>query len=85
MPPELIVLEYSAERQLAINHQPVLLAELEGRLRDIFAERRDKTLYIMGSSALRYGELVEVIDAGKGAGVDRVGIITDGMRRKTGR
>jgi len=30
---------------------------------------------------LRYGEIVEVIDAGKGAGVSRVGIITDGMRR----
>ncbi len=39
----------------------------------------------MGSGALRYGEIVEVIDAGKGAGVDRVGVITEGMRRKTGR
>ena len=85
VPPDQIVLEYSAERQLEINHHPVLLAELEGRLRDIFAQRRDKTLYIMGSGALRYGDIVEVIDAGKGAGVDRVGIITEGMRRKTGR
>jgi biopolymer transport protein ExbD len=84
VPPNLIVLEYSAERQLAINHQPVLLAELEDRLRVIYSERRDKTLYIMGSGALRYGEVVAVIDAGKGAGVDRVGIITEGMRRKTG-
>ena len=84
-PIEQIVLEYSAERQLEINHHPVLLAELEGRLRDIFAERRDKTLYIMGSGALRYGEIVEVIDAGKGAGVDRVGIITEGMRKSAAR
>ena len=83
VPPEQIVLEYSAERLLEINHHPVLLAELEQRLRDIFAERRDKTLYIMGSGALRYGDIVEVIDAGKGAGVDRVGIITEGMRRNT--
>jgi biopolymer transport protein ExbD len=85
LPPDQIVVEYSAERQLAINHQPVLIAELEDRLREIYADRRDKTLYIMGSGALRYGEVVAVIDAGKGAGVDRVGIITEGMRRKTGR
>ena len=85
VPPDDIVVEYSAERQLAINHQPVLLAELEDRLRAIYAERRDKTLYIMGSGALRYGEVVAVIDAGKGAGADRVGIITDGMRRAAGR
>lgn len=76
-----IMVEYSADRQLAINHQPVTLAELEERLRGIYAERRDKTLYIAGHGALRYGEIVAVIDASKGAGVDRVGIITDGMRR----
>ena len=85
VPPETIVLEYSAEREIAINHQPVLLAELEARLRDIFASRRDKTLYIMGSGALRYGDIVEVIDAGKGAGVDRVGVITETMRNRAGR
>jgi len=34
-----------------------------------------------GDGPLRYGEIVEVIDASKGAGVSRVGIITDGMRR----
>jgi biopolymer transport protein TolR len=76
-----IMLEYSADRRMAINHQPVTLAELEERLRAIYADRRDKTLYISGDGGLRYGEIVAVIDAGKGAGVDRVGIITDGMRR----
>jgi biopolymer transport protein ExbD len=35
----------------------------------------------MGSGALRYGEVITVLDAAKGAGVDRVGIVTDKMRR----
>ena len=39
------------------------------------------TLYIAGDGALRYGEIIEVIDASRGAGVSRVGIITAGMRR----
>jgi biopolymer transport protein TolR len=75
-----IVLEYSAERRITINHQPVGAADLEARLRDVFQERRDKTLYISGDSSLRYGEIVEVIDAAKGAGVQRVGVITESMR-----
>jgi biopolymer transport protein ExbD len=54
---------------------------VEARLREIYRDRRNKTLYIAGAGTLRYGEIVAVIDAGKGAGVDRVGIITDGMRR----
>jgi biopolymer transport protein ExbD len=79
-----IMVEYSADRQLAINQQPVTLEQLEERLRAIYADRRDKTLYISGAGALRYGEIVAVIDASKGAGVERVGIVTDGMRRGAG-
>ena len=77
---EQIVVEYQADRQIAINKQPVALAALESRLREIFASRRDKTLYIAGAGSLRYGDIVAVVDAGKGAGVERVGIITAGMR-----
>ena len=59
------------------------IAQLETRLREIFATRRDKTLYIAGAGSLRYGDIVAVVDAGKGAGVERVGIITTGMRTGT--
>jgi biopolymer transport protein ExbD len=80
---EQIVLEYQADRQIAINKQPVTLLTLESRLHDIFAARRDKTLYIAGAGSLRYGDIVAVVDAGKGAGVERVGIITEGMKTGT--
>ena len=76
-----IVIEYLADRRLAINKQDVTLPALESRLREIFATRRDKTLYIAGAGSLRYGDIVAVVDAGKGAGVERVGIITEGMRQ----
>lgn len=33
--------------------QPVELAEVEARLRDLFAVRRDKTLFIAGDASLR--------------------------------
>ena len=76
-----IMVEYFADKRLEINHEPVTIAQLEERLREIFRERENKTLYIAGDGSLRYGEIVEVIDASKGAGVSRVGIITEGMRR----
>lgn len=77
---EQIVVEVDESRQLAINHQAVAMGELQERLRAIFDERRDKTLYISAAASLRYGDVVSVIDAAKGAGVARVGIITDGMK-----
>ena len=78
--PGRIVLEYTADRQIAVNKQPVLLQDLEAELRRIFASRQDKTMFVSGSGALRYGEVVRVIDAAKGAGVDRLGIVTEKMR-----
>jgi biopolymer transport protein ExbD len=79
-----IVLNYTADRQISVNNQPVTLPELEERLREIFEERREKTMFIMGASTLRYGEIITIIDAAKGAGVEKVGIVTEGMRRAAG-
>jgi biopolymer transport protein ExbD len=76
-----IVLNYTADKKLSINNQDVTLNELESTLRSLFEERTQKTMFIMGAGSLRYGEIVEVIDAAKGAGVEKVGIITEGMRR----
>ena len=79
-----IVLEYTADRRIAINKQDVTIAQLQSRLRTIFESRRDKTMFIAGSGSLSYGDIVDVIDAAKGAGVDKVGIVTEGMRRAAG-
>jgi biopolymer transport protein TolR len=80
-PPDQIVVEYTGDRKLTVNSQPVTLEELEKRLRGIFESRVTKTMYIMADGRLRYGDIVQVIDAAKGAGVNRVGIVTEGMRR----
>jgi biopolymer transport protein ExbD len=76
-----IVVEYEASGRISINHQYVTLDELEPRLKTIYAGRIDKTLFITGDPKLRYGSVVGVIDAAKSAGVDRVGIITERMRK----
>jgi biopolymer transport protein ExbD len=77
-----IVVEYTGDRQLSVNKQAVTIPELEERLRNIFEQRKDKTMFIVGAGNLRYGEIVEVIDAARGAGVEKVGIVTEGMREE---
>ena len=76
-----IVVEYSADRRLSVNKQDVSVGDIEERLRNIFEQRKDKTMFIVGAGNLRYGDIVEVIDAAKGAGVEKVGIVTEGMRQ----
>jgi biopolymer transport protein TolR len=75
-----LVLEYEADGRIAINKQPVALPDLHARLAELFKDRRDKTLFVMGDGRLPYGRIVEAIDIAKGAGVERVGVITESMR-----
>ena len=79
-----IMLVLDADRKVSVNNRDVPMAELERNLRDIFEPRRDKTLFLAGAGTLRYGDIIQVIDAAKGAGVEKVGIVTEGMRRAAG-
>ena len=75
-----VVAEY-AGGQLTVNKQPVAVDEAEARFREIFASRRDRTLYVIAERTARYGEVIRIIDAARAAGVTRIGIVTEKMRR----
>ena len=79
-----IVVVYTADKRISVNSQDVALKDLEKKLRDIFDERKDKTMFIQAAGTLHYAEIVAVIDAAKGAGVEKVGIVTEGMRKAAG-
>jgi biopolymer transport protein ExbD len=76
-----IVVDYSADRRLTVNKQEVSIQGLLEHLRGIYETRKDKTIFVIGDGSVRYGEIVEIIDAAQGAGVTKVGIVTDGMRK----
>ncbi len=78
------MLEYAADRSISVNKQVIDLQALQDFLRTTFESRKEKTMFIVGDPGLRYGEVIAVIDAAKGAGVDKVGIVTEGMRKGEG-
>jgi len=79
-----IVLSMNADRTMSINNQDVQIADLQSRLTEIFETRKEKTMFILGAPTLPYGTVVQAIDAARGAGVDKVGIVTEGMRKGGG-
>jgi len=79
-----IVVEYTADRHISINKQDVTVPELTSKLRTIYEQRKDKTMFVSGADTLRYRDIMEVIDAARGAGVEKVGIVTAGMRKAAG-
>jgi biopolymer transport protein ExbD len=77
-----IVAEYSADRRLTINKQEVTLGDAQSKLTELFAARtKDKTLFLIGEPNVPYADIMAIIDAASGAGVEKVGIVTVGMRQ----
>jgi biopolymer transport protein ExbD len=77
-----VVLEYSSDRRITLNRREVPRSELGVELRAIYRDRVDKTLWLLGAGTLRYGEVADVINTAKIAGVERVGVITPEMRKR---
>jgi len=70
---------------MSVNKSPIAsMEELENRLRDIFQARSDKTMFVRASGKVPYGKVVEAMDIAKGAGVERIGIISQKMIEEAG-
>jgi len=71
-----IVVSIDAERRIKINQDTVDLRNLGGRLEDIFKTRNERVMFVKGDSTLPFGEVAQIIDIAKGAGIDKIGLIT---------
>ncbi len=61
---------------LKINQDDANWDSLEGNLRDIFAARAEKVMFVKGEDKVKFRSVAQVIDIAKSAGVDKVGLIT---------
>jgi len=73
-PPQ-IVLALGPDRSYSINGMRVSAAELKRRLTDIYTTRPHKLLFIRTTPGWRYGEVIEVVDIARGAGVQVIGYV----------
>ncbi len=72
-----VVVSVNADRSIMINRDPSDLNVLEEHLRDIFKTRAERVMFVRGAPNLDYRDVAAVIDIGKGAGVDKIGLLTE--------
>lgn len=75
--PRDVVISVSEDQSIRINAEAVTLDGLPERLREIFAQRALKVVFVRGHRSLDFQEVARVIDLAKGAGVFHVGLMTD--------
>lgn len=71
-----IVVTMDATRQVAVNQQPVDIRSLGDKLIDIFKTRNDRIIFVKGDPTLTFGDIARIIDIAKGAGIDKIGLMT---------
>jgi biopolymer transport protein TolR len=74
-----IVVTMDAARQVAINQQPIDIRSLGDKLIDIFKTRNDRIIFVKGDPTLTFGDIARVIDIAKGAGIDKIGLMTQAV------
>jgi len=72
-----IVISVDKTGTIKINQDVVELRYLGDMLQDIFKTRNERIAFVNADPDLLYRDVVEVIDVAKGAGVDKVGLMTE--------
>ena len=59
-----------------INETEVNKSELLGKLTDIYSNRAERIMFVRGDDDVNFAYIAEVIDIGKAANVDHIGLMT---------
>jgi biopolymer transport protein ExbD len=74
-----VVVSINADKSLLINRESTTKEVLEQSLRDIFKTRAERVMFVRGDPSLNFEDVAEIIDIGKGAGVDKIGLVTENL------
>jgi biopolymer transport protein ExbD len=69
-------LTVAADGSVALEGAPLPSDDLSARLATIYAARADKTILLAAARTLPYARVVEVMDACRAAGIERIGVVT---------
>ena len=71
-----IVITVARDGAIEINRQPVESAVLPARLAELYRRHINDHLFVRGDRDLPYQAVAEIIDVARGAGWDRIGLMT---------
>ncbi len=72
-----VVISIDKARNLMINQEAIAESSLQARLEDIFKSRAERVVFVKGDPDLEYSPVANVIDIAHGAGIDKVGLMTE--------
>jgi biopolymer transport protein TolR len=78
-PTRTVVIIINKDKTILINSEPTDENRLGPRLEDIFKTRAERVVFVKGDPDLEFQYVARAIDIAKGAGIDKIGLITAKM------
>jgi biopolymer transport protein ExbD len=75
-----VVIQVNKNGAIMINQEPTDESRLGARLEDIFKTRAERVVFVEGDPDLLYQSVARVIDIAHGAGIDKVGLMTERVK-----
>ena len=74
---ETVIVTIDRNSRIFINKDQVPSSDLRNRLMDMFSQREKKEIFLKADAGVPYGEVVRVMADIKGAGIERLGMVTE--------
>ncbi|MGA7920322.1 MAG: biopolymer transporter ExbD [Candidatus Acidiferrales bacterium] len=75
-----IILAVTRDGQMYLGSQRIQLDEITTKVKDLIANRLDKTVFVRSDARAKYGDVVKAVDEVRSAGVDKLGLLTEKNR-----
>jgi biopolymer transport protein ExbD len=79
-----IIVAVTRDGSLYLGSTKVGLDDITNRVKDLLANRLDKTVFVRSDARAKYGEVVKAVDEVRAAGVDNLGLLTEKNHEKKG-
>jgi biopolymer transport protein ExbD len=79
-----IILAVTRSGDMYLGSTKVSLDDITTKIKDLIANRLDKTVFVRSDSRAKYGEVVKAVDEVRAAGVDHLGLLTEKIKAKGG-
>lgn len=74
---ETVIVTVDKSGRIFINKDEVSAADLRSKLTDMFAGREKKEIFLKADAGVPYGDVVKAMADIKGAGIERLGMVTE--------
>jgi biopolymer transport protein ExbD len=71
-----VVIIIDKDKKMMLNTEPTDETRLGERLMEVFKTRAEKVVFVKGDPALEFRDVAKAIDIAKGAGIDKIGLMT---------